>query len=213
MISFADEEITIRETGDFVRDGMLQITWLGKELFVKSDLKGAYQLKNYPGIIKVIEQMQSLGYEISDMHMLHGISNVVRNTGLLGRWQKLGDEPMIICDTVHNEHGVAQIVKQLNGLQYKNLYIIWGMVAGKNLDSVLTQLPANARYYYCEPNIPRALSAAELAEAAARCGLHGEVVSDVNKALRMATARAGKEDLIFVGGSNFVIAEIEHLKQ
>ena len=149
---------------------------------------------------------------MSDNQIADGIAHLVHNTGLLGRWQKIGENPLVICDTVHNEAGVKCIVQQLKKLTYNRLFIIWGAVDGKKMDNVLNQLPKDAFYYFCEPIIPRALKAHVLKELAMQFGLKGEVVPNVNEALKKAKALASHEDLIFIGGSNFIIAEIEHLK-
>jgi len=211
-LSFADQEIAIASSENFISNRQLSIHWKGKTMLLQSELGGEYQFKNFPGVIKVVEILKNQGFKLSDSQIKDGIAHVVQNTGLLGRWQKIGENPLTICDTVHNEAGVKYVVQQLKKLKYNKLFIIWGSVDGKKMDNVLNQLPKDAFYYFCEPIIPRGLKAYLLKELAMQFGLKGEVVPNVNEALNKAKAIAEHEDLIFIGGSNFIIAEIEHLK-
>ena len=177
-----------------------------------TDLVGEYQVKNIPGILKAIEILNTTGFKITEKHIKVGLGNVVNNSGLLGRWQIIGKKPLIICDTVHNELGAKFILSQLARLNFDRLFMIWGAVEGKKLDSVLNKLPKDAFYYFCEPDIPRALKADLLMEIAFAYNLKGEAIKDVNNAMDKAKQLAGKDDLIFIGGSNFIIAEIKDLK-
>ena len=136
---------------------------------------------------------------------------MVINTGLKGRWQKLSEHPLVICDTMHNEAAIAYLVKQLSSLKYKRLFIIWGSVEGKDLRAIFQQLPEDAFYYFCEANVPRALRAGKLREIAQEENRKGQIILDVNDAIEAARQQANPTDLIFVGGSNFIVAEIEHL--
>ncbi len=159
----------------------------------------------------MIELLNEIGFEIHNHHVMSGFRQVIQNTGFLGRWQKLYEKPLTICDTVHNEAGVRYLVEQIRNLQFENLYLIWGVVEGKDLQGVFKQLPKNAFYYFCEAKIPRAMNGGKLRDYAIEMGFSGEFIPDVNRAIEKARANANSEDLIIIGGSNFIIAEIEDL--
>lgn len=174
-------------------------------------LSGSYQLKNTPGILQAVEMLRQIGYELPESAVKEGFANVKTLTGLKGRWQVLQESPLVVCDTGHNEAGISYIVKQLVALNYKKLYMIFGVANDKTLDNILAILPKDAFYYFCEAKVSRALGAEALATEAGRFGLKGKVVSDVSAAIEEAKAMASEDDVIFIGGSNFVIAEIEGL--
>lgn len=173
-----------------------------------SDLKGLYQSKNINTAVKAIHELKKLGWTISPSNIKKGLNSVIENTGLLGRWQQLGENPKIICDTGHNEAGMTYIVKQLNQESYNKLHIVFGVVNDKTIGNVLEMLPKDACYYFCEANIPRALSVDELYNQAKAKGLSGIKIKEVKAALAEAKNRSTKDDLIFVGGSTFVVAEV-----
>ena len=175
------------------------------------ELKGDYQKKNIPGVLMSIKVLQKLGYRITTQNIQNGIENVIKLTGLKGRWQKLGESPLIICDTGHNVDGLKDVVHQIRAQKFKNLFIVLGMVKDKDISNVIRLLPREAYYFFCQATIPRALEAKFLAEKAKAAGLQGEVVQDVNKAIAAAKSKARKEDFIFIGGSTFVVAEIDNL--
>jgi dihydrofolate synthase/folylpolyglutamate synthase len=176
-----------------------------------SDLGGYYQLKNIPGVLKVVELLVGQDYSISEEQLQLGLNQVRKSTGFKGRWQKLSDVPLIICDTAHNEAGVKLLFDQIRQLNFDRQYIVWGVVAGKPLEGIFQHLPKDAFYYFCEPDVPRAMKAELLYDFAREMGLHGVVVKNVNEAILQARASAGEKDLIFIGGSNFVVAEINEL--
>jgi dihydrofolate synthase / folylpolyglutamate synthase len=178
---------------------------------VMMPLQGKYQEKNVKGAIKSVEILQGLGYNITESHIREGIEKVVIQTSLKGRWQKLQDKPMIICDTGHNEDGVKEVLAQLVEQDFRKLHMVWGMVKDKDISNILALLPKDATYYFCEAKIPRAMSAAQLSDTAARFNLEGQVIPDVNAAIDEAKRNATHDDLIFVGGSTFVVAEINGL--
>jgi dihydrofolate synthase/folylpolyglutamate synthase len=136
---------------------------------------------------------------------------VVRNTQLKGRWQKLRERPLVICDTGHNVDGLSEVVRQIRSISYNHLYIVLGMVKDKDISAALSLLPKEAQYYFCQAKLPRAMDAEVLAEKAGAAGLRGTVIRDVNEALRAALTKAGADDLIFIGGSTFVVAELDEL--
>jgi len=172
----------------------------------KTDLLGKYQTNNTKGAVVVLRQLNN--FNISEKHIVSGLSNVVRNTGLLGRWQILQEEPKIICDTAHNAEGLILTMNQLLQESTGVLHIVFGVVSDKKLESILPLLPKKARYYFCAPKISRAMSARELFESATEFGLMGKEYSSVSEALSLAKNNAKARDVIYVGGSTFVVAEI-----
>lgn len=174
-------------------------------------LLGDYQRLNLPGILEGISQLREMGWEISDQQAKIGLANVSNLTGLKGRWQILGQSPLTICDTGHNEPGFREILEQLGTYSFSQLWMVIGMVQDKDISKILNLLPKDAKYVFCQADLPRALPADLLASKAAEFGLKGEVIPDVNQAYRFARKNADKDDLIFVGGSTFVVAEIEDL--
>jgi len=172
-----------------------------------TDLKGEYQKENINTTITAIEQLQEQGWAINSSNIEQGLLKIVANTQLLGRWQTLSKIPHIICDTGHNEDGIKQISKQLKNTKYEQLHFVFGTVNDKNLASILSHLPKNASYYFCQANIPRAMDAKELQQKSAKYELKGNVFTIVKQALSKAKENANASDLIFVGGSTFVVAE------
>lgn len=174
-------------------------------------LLGLYQTKNVCGVLAALDILNNMGYSISREAVQHGLTQVVTQTGLKGRWQLLQARPRMICDTGHNAEGVREVLKQLRAQSYKTLHMVWGMVNDKDISTILAMLPTEANYYFCEAKIPRAMDAGQLQAQAAVHGLHGVVERDVNAAIGRAQAAATPDDLIFIGGSTFVVAEIENL--
>lgn len=172
------------------------------------DLLGIYQRKNILPVLKTIEILNSNGWNISSEEIYQGLSKVVKNTGLLGRWQILGTNPRIVCDTGHNEAGIGQVIEQIRNTAWKNLHIVFGMVNDKNIDPVLKLLPREARYYFTRASIPRALDESELQRKGEKFGLKGEKFASVQEALYSAKNNANEHDMIFIGGSTFVVADI-----
>ena len=174
---------------------------------LNTDLKGSYQEENICTTITAIKQLQSLGWNISDKNIKKGLGKVVKNTGILGRWQTLSETPKIICDVGHNEDGIREIVKQLNKLKYKKLHFVYGTVNDKNFDKILSLLPKDAKYYFCKPNIQRGLSADDLQREAKKHQLLGNNFDSVDNAIYRAKDNQKEEDILFIGGSTFVVAE------
>jgi len=174
-------------------------------------LQGSYQRKNLPGVLKAIEVLHSKGWKITHDSIREGLTEVIRQTNLKGRWQILSEKPLMICDTGHNLDGVREVVAQIAAQHYEHLHIVWGMVKDKDIADILAILPKQANYYFCQAKIPRAMDAAQLAEQASKVGLKGEIVPDVNQAIQAANEKATDRDFIFVGGSTFVVADIEGL--
>lgn len=175
---------------------------------LKMDLSGAYQQKNLLTALTVIKQLQRSGVNIHESDLYEGLGNVVENTGLLGRWQVLNNKPLTIADTGHNTEGLNYIFEQIKQTPHKHLHVVFGVVNDKNIEKVLGMLPREATYYFTRANIPRALDEKVLAEKAKLAGLTGETYPDVQIALAGAKKNAGDNDLIFIGGSTFVVAEV-----
>lgn len=182
--------------------------WLGP---VTMPLTGDYQVRNVAGVACAVEILRQIGWKISDDHVSEGLENTVAKTGLKGRWQVLGYKPLIICDTGHNREAVIEVVRQLERVEGRRRLIVWGMVKDKEIDTIMRLLPASAEYFLCAPDLPRALPVAELASAAKSAGLSGHAYASVGDALAAAKSVAEAEDVIFVGGSTFVVAEIPGL--
>ncbi len=171
------------------------------------DLLGKYQEKNtVTALQSIIELKESL--EISNTSIIEGFKNVVKNTNLLGRWQILGANPRIICDTAHNLEGLTYVINQIKQTPYKTLHFVFGAVNDKNIDSILNILPKKAIYYFTKANIPRALSEEILLKKATNIGLVGKAYTNVDNAFKFAIKNSNHNDLIFIGGSTFVVAEV-----
>ena len=208
-IIFADSEYSLKNfdnTGSIsVCDVFKGNTSLLTQL--QCELTGIYQQKNIITAIAAIEQLQQAGYKISEVHIREGFARVKTQTGLLGRWQKLSDSPLTYADTGHNLNGVQEVLKQLQLLQYKHLHMVWGMVKDKDISKILALLPATATYYFCNAQIPRALAAENLQQQAIAFGLQGDAYPTVELAVQAAQKAAQPNDLVFVGGSTFIVAE------
>lgn len=170
-------------------------------------LAGQYQIYNLPGVLQVVEILKQQGFIIPEVAVRTGLARVNQLTGFKGRWQVVSQSPLTICDTGHNIDGVKQIVEQLRSMERPRVHFIFGVVNDKDVNGILALLPLPYNYYFCQAQLPRALPAPELARLAANYGLKGETYSDVNEAYVAAVAAAGPEDVIFIGGSTFVVAE------
>lgn len=184
----------------------------GKEYAYQLDLSGRYQRYNLPGILEGVEQLRKKGYQISDQHLRVALVAVKGLTGLKGRWQILEQDPLIVCDTGHNEDGIKQILEQLSISDLGGrLHFVLGFAKDKELNGILKLFPTDANYYFCQANIPRAMAAEDLKMKAATFGLNGKSIADVNMAIESAKEQASERDIIFIGGSTFVVAEIASL--
>jgi len=211
QLSFADQEyhadysmmtidgkqsMNIRKNGELVYPDL------------KLDLLGIYQRHNMPTVLKTIDILNEKGWKLTEDMVRRGLDHTIRNTGLMGRWQIIGHNPLTVCDTGHNQAGIKLVVEQIKQTAWKELHIVIGMVNDKDHDEVLALLPTNARYYFTKAAIPRAAEPEELAAKAAKFGLKGNCYPTVRQALSDALANSGKNDLVFIGGSTFVVAEI-----
>jgi dihydrofolate synthase/folylpolyglutamate synthase len=173
-----------------------------------TDLLGDYQIKNVNTAVQTIVLLAQKHFIISDVQIKKGLINVVQNTGIKGRWQILNTNPKVICDTAHNKEGLNLVMNQLKKEDYKNLHMVLGVVNDKSLTSILPLFPENACYYFCKPDIPRGLDAQVLQKEAMSYKLNGNVYQSVDRAFQMAIKNANYNDLIFIGGSTFVVAEL-----
>ena len=147
-------------------------------------------------------------FTIDEATIKKGFLNVVKNTGLQGRWQQLQDNPKVICDTAHNPHGLKIVLHQLQKETFSTLHIVLGVVNDKDVDEILPLFPKEALYYFCKPNIQRGLDAVIFQKEAEKHGLKGKVYNSVSNAYQAALKKASTNDFIYVGGSTFVVAEI-----
>lgn len=175
---------------------------------LESDLKGGYQKDNKRTVLVAIDQLIAIGFSVAQLHIEHGLKHVQNQTGLLGRWQILAREPLLICDTAHNVDGLAMTMQQLLTLPAKQLHLVLGFVSDKALEDILKLMPKSGIYYYCAPDNLRAMPVAHLSQKAQSVGLRGEAYQSVQEALDEALNQAESEDVIYVGGSTFVVAEV-----
>ena len=184
--------------------------WKNSELYMEAleiPLMGNYQQKNLTTVMCAIDLLRNK-FNLSDDDIRDGIGKVIRNTHLMGRWQILCKDPLTIADTGHNVAGITEVVRQLAEMHYGKLHFVLGMVNDKDVDSVLQLLPRGAEYYFCKADIPRGLDANILAEKAFDMGLRGQVFESVSHAYRSAVNNARFGDVVFIGGSNFTVAEV-----
>ena len=174
---------------------------------VKYPLLGNYQKKNLATVICALDILKD-SFNLQEAHIINGLANVVTNTGLMGRWQVINNKPLAIADTGHNVAGINEVNKQLAETKYEKLHFVLSVVNDKDIDGILQLLPKDAEYYFCKADIPRGLSADILAEKATQCGLIGKVYESVRLAYSTALENAQEGDLVFVGGSNFTVAEV-----
>ena len=174
----------------------------------KTDLLGNYQIKNYKTAYATLGVLKQKGWGISNKNIENGFLNVAKNTGLQGRWQLLNKSPKVICDTAHNIEGLSLVLNQLKKEDFDQMHIVLGVVADKNLDAILPLFPKNAIYYFCKPAVIRGLAEAKLQQKARAYELIGASYVSVSEAYKSAMTAAKAKDLIFIGGSTFVVAEI-----
>ncbi len=175
---------------------------------LRLDLTGSYQLKNIKTVLCAVDELRLQGYNITGEHLTTALGQVKTLTGLHGRWEVLSKNPLTICDTGHNPEGMQEVLQNIAAVKYNKLHFVLGMVNDKDSSKILTILPTKARYYFCRPDIPRGLDAKTLWLKAAGFGLDGEAYDSVPQALAAAQQNADEGDLVFVGGSTFVVAEV-----
>lgn len=207
-LHFAQDDYTCEWTDSI--QGKLQITKNGENVLpeLTMSLKGNYQANNLGGVLKVIELLQGKGWKIATAHIATGLEQTTELTQFKGRWQILQRAPLTICDTAHNESGLAQVMRQLLHIPTRQLHIVLGTMADKSVEKVLSLLPPEAIYYFCAPASQRAMPALELQTLASKAGLNGEAYKSVSEAYAQAQHDVHVTDVVFVGGSSFVVAEV-----
>ena len=212
QLIFAEDDMSLRIFQSDEKDFQTMDVWHKNENTItnlKSPLLGNYQKENICTALQSVEVMLGVDdIDISNNAISDGVENVIINTGFLGRWQILTNNPLTICDTGHNIDGIKAIVAQIESQSFKNLHFVLGMVNDKDIDNILNILPKHAKYYYCKPDIPRGLDPDLLEEQATKAGLAGKGYSSVLQAYNSAQNNAGVHDMVFVGGSTFVVAEV-----
>lgn len=172
------------------------------------ELRGNYQLKNVKTVLQSIAVLQEKNWHINEHQIKKGLLTIVKNTGIMGRWQILSKQPMIVADTAHNIDGLKYTMSQIDTYTFDKLHIVLGLVNDKNLDNILPLFPKNAIYYFCKPDVPRGLDCAHLKKQAEFHKLRGNCYQSVNEAFSIAKKKSKQEDFIYVGGSTFVVAEV-----
>ena len=209
-IFFADKIMECRKDNTYSIEYQKFDIYKNNELYLK-DLKypllGNYQKKNLATVICALDILKD-SFKIEETHIINGLANVVKNTSLMGRWQVINRNPLAIADTGHNVAGINEVNRQLAETKYNKLHFVLSVVNDKDIDGILQLLPKEAEYYFCKADIPRGLSADILAEKATVCGLQGKVYESVRQAYSTALDNAQEGDLVFVGGSNFTVAEV-----
>jgi dihydrofolate synthase / folylpolyglutamate synthase len=206
-VQFASDSIKC----EWVNQQVLTVHTSTFNITTHPQLLGRYQAKNVAGVIAVALKMNELGWKIDNNDIIIGINKTVSLTGLKGRWQIIRKKPMVVCDTGHNAEGILELIAQIKTIPYKTLRWVFGMVKDKSPDSVLSILPNEAQYYFCQAKIERALDANQLLEMAQQYSLKGIAVPNVNEAIENALANSDPDDLIMVGGSTFVVGEVNNL--
>lgn len=205
---FAEQNYKVEEVE--YNNGLQEITIKHNEVRDRwnLDLMGIYQKHNLPGVLASIDVLKSIGFNITKANISEGLKSVQKSTGLMGRWQKLQESPKVYCDTGHNVDGITQVIAQIERIPHQNLHMVIGMVGDKNIDGMLSLLPKNAIYYFTRASIPRALDQNELMQKALAFELKGTSYPTIKEALSAAKKNAHPDDMIFVGGSTFVVAEV-----
>lgn len=209
---FADQKYAVTET--FLQEDGIQVFSVedcnGVSAYnnLEVDLQGSYQRKNILTVLAAVDELKPYFPQLSEATIRKGLRHASKQTGLRGRWYQLSANPLTICDTGHNVDGITFIVDQIAKTPYEKLFWVFGMVSDKDISKVITLLPKDAYYIFTQASIPRAMDAELLAEKCNAVGLKGEVEKNVQKALLRAKKMASNNDLIFIGGSTFVVAEV-----
>jgi dihydrofolate synthase/folylpolyglutamate synthase len=211
---FAEDCLKVLSSENVPDKQLFTFVSLNRDLFPDAkftasiDLEGNYQSKNIVTALTALAVLKNQSFVIDNDAIQKGLANAASNTGFKGRWQILKRNPTVICDTGHNAHGLNQTMKQLKELSCERLYFVLGVVDDKDLDSVVPLLPEKAYYFFTQASIPRAMNAGMLAEKCATAGLNGEIVAAVNEAVQKAVNKASANDVVFIGGSTYVVAEM-----
>ena len=172
------------------------------------DLKGNYQKKNIKTVLKSVEFIQNTSFKISQEHIKNGLESIFKNTGLMGRWQIISNNPIIICDTAHNEAAIRMVVSQLIRLDYLNLHFIIGFSNDKNLEKISKLFPEDSKYYFVQSKVGRARNAREVRDIFKLNNRHGDIFESIKTTIEYVKGLSNENDVIFIGGSTFVVSEI-----
>lgn len=175
---------------------------------IEDELTGDCQIKNANTILNAVNELRASGIRISDDSVRAGFKNVSEQTGLKGRWMKLSDSPLTICDTGHNTGGMQYISRQLKAIDCRKLHIVIGFVSDKDVSHILDMLPKDAEYYFTQASLPRAMQCEKLKVIASEKGLNGNTYKSVKEAYNAAKSSASTDDMIYIGGSTFIVADL-----
>jgi len=198
----------MRETAARMRSPIIDSTWVSRKQIPECELKGLYQDENRATAFMALRTLAALGWRVREDQIAGAFQRVVELTGLLGRWQKLNDKPLAIADVAHNEDGIRMVLEQIHQTPHRRLHFVLGLVGDKDVSLILKLLPTNAIYYFCKANIPRGLNASTLAIEASEYDLQGQSYTSVLEAYKVALTAADDDDLVFVVGSVFTVAEV-----
>ena len=204
-IRFAEEHNEIISSD--LTGGKLRLTTKNFGI-IDGELTGDCQIKNANTVLNAVTMLKSLGIGITDNAVTESFAHVCEQTGLMGRWMKIAEKPLTVCDTGHNTGGMAYITGQLKRAKCRILRIVIGFVSDKDIDHILDMMPSDAVYYFTQPSIPRALPKEQLSQKAASKGLHGAAYPTVEEAYRAALRDSAPDDMLYVGGSTFIVADL-----
>ncbi|MCF8459466.1 MAG: bifunctional folylpolyglutamate synthase/dihydrofolate synthase [Flavobacteriales bacterium] len=214
-LRFANREWEIRNAellSNSVDDYSLKMSvrhYDGVELDVEAQLTGPHQTKNLITVLEAVRTLSDAGWNVTLDHFKEGVKTVVDRTGLLGRWQILQRNPLVVCDTGHNMEGLLpNLQRLLSNRKPEQLHFVWGMVNDKDVSKTLRMLPKDANYYFCKPDVPRGLDVSVLEQKASELGLQHNSFQSVSEALQAAKQLTKADEIIYVGGSTFVVAEV-----
>ncbi len=209
---FAEDHFDIKILNDLKPDEQHIDIWRDNEIFIEnvnSALLGKYQQENIATALETIDLLKSnFNFDISTDNIAEGLEYLKKNTGFIGRWHIIDTNPLTVCDTAHNEDGIKAVLEQIEESTFDHLHMVIGMVNDKDADKILALLPRNATYYFCKPDIPRGMEAEDLHQKAQNYGLKGLYYNSVERAFSSAYNNARPRDMVFVGGSTFVVAEV-----
>ncbi len=207
-IIFADEQFKVNGKNYSGFKQTLTVTSENKSENYTLDLSGNYQQKNICTFLAAVTELRKQNFIITDEHIRQALANTKQITGLRGRWEVLNNQPLTIADVGHNEAGIKEVIEQIHSLRKEAVHFVLGMVGDKDRKNILQLLPKNFIYYFCKPNIPRGLDEKILFEEATAIGLKGKYFPSVQSAYDEVKKNASENELIFIGGSTFVVAEI-----
>jgi len=209
-IYFADSKIVVKQSEVSTNNFSVNVFDNDKLIYnnLVSELTGNYQLKNIATVIKATQLFNDIGVKVSKKNVIQGIAKVITNTGLLGRWQTLSDNPKLIADTGHNIAGIEMVLHQLKKQNAQKIHFVLGFVSDKDVAEILNLLPKNATYYFCEPSIPRAMKIDDLKVITQPFFSDAKYFKTVSLAVNEAKQKCLNNEIIFVGGSTFVVADV-----